>query len=110
LPPSWSPAQWVSNIGEVEIRGKAAHAGLAPEKGISAILVAAHALVEAQHGGWFGKVAKPEGRGTSNPGIFGGENGKPAGDATNVVTDYVSIKGEARSADENFIAAIVGGV
>ena len=94
---------------EVEIRGKAAHAGLAPEKGISAMLVAAHALVEAQHSGWFGKVVKPEGSGTSNPGIFSGENGKPAGDATNVVTDYVSIKGEARSADENFIAAILEG-
>ena len=94
---------------EVEILGKASHAGLAPEKGISAMLVAAHALVEAHHSGWFGKVVKPEGSGTSNPGIFGGKNGKPAGDATNVVTDYVCIKGEARSADENFIAAILEG-
>ena len=40
---------------------------------------------------------KAEGRGTSNVGIFGGKDGKPAGDATNVVTDYVFIKGEARS-------------
>jgi tripeptide aminopeptidase len=30
-------------------------------------------------------------------------------DATNVVTDYVTIKGEARSADEKFTAAIVAG-
>jgi len=94
---------------EVEIHGKASHSGVAPEKGISATLVAAHALAEAHRGGWIGKVVKPEGTGTSNPGIFGGKNGKPAGDATNVVTDYVSIKGEARSADENFIAAIVEG-
>jgi tripeptide aminopeptidase len=94
---------------EVEIRGKASHAGVAPEKGISATLVAATALVEAQRDGWFGKVTKPSGTGTSNPGIFGGKHGKAAGDATNVVTDYVYIKGEARSADEKFAAAIVAG-
>ena len=92
---------------EVEIHGKASHAGVAPEKGISATLVAATALVEAQRDGWFGKVVKPDGKGTSNPGIFGGKNGKAAGDATNVVTDYVYIKGEARSADEKFAATIV---
>ena len=56
---------------EAEIRGKASHAGVAPEKGISATLVAATALVEAQRAGWFGKVVKPDGTGTSNPGIFG---------------------------------------
>ena len=64
---------------EVEIRGKASHAGVAPEKGISATLVAATALVEAQRNGWFGKVVKPDGTGTSNPGIFGGKDGKAAG-------------------------------
>jgi tripeptide aminopeptidase len=94
---------------EVEIRGKASHAGVAPEKGISAMLVAAVALTEAHRAGWFGKVVKPEGRGTSNPGIFGGKEGKPAGDATNVVTDYVHIKGEARSPDAAFAAAITEG-
>ena len=91
---------------EVEIRGKASHAGVAPDKGISATLVAAMALTEAHRGGWFGKVVKPEGTGTSNPGIFGGKDGKAAGDATNVVTDYVHIKGEARSSDAAFAAAI----
>ena len=95
---------------EVEIKGKASHAGVAPEKGISATLVAAMALAEAQRGGWFGKVVKPDGNGTSNPGIFGGKDGKAAGDATNVVTDYVHIKGEARSPDEEFAAAIVDGI
>ncbi|HYI26217.1 MAG TPA: M20/M25/M40 family metallo-hydrolase [Bradyrhizobium sp.] len=94
---------------EAEIRGKAWHAGVAPEKGISATLVAATALVEAQRAGWFGKVVKPDGTGTSNPGIFGGKDGKAAGDATNVVTDYVRINGEARSKDEKFITAIVDG-
>jgi tripeptide aminopeptidase len=90
----------------VEIKGKAAHAGVAPEKGISSTLVASIALTEAHRGGWFGKVQKPEGRGTSNAGVFGGKDGKPAGDATNVVTDYVFIKGEARSPDVAFAAKI----
>jgi tripeptide aminopeptidase len=91
---------------EVEIKGKASHAGVAPEKGISATLVASVALTEAHRGGWFGKVVKPDGNGTSNPGVFGGKEGKPAGDATNVVTDYVHIKGEARSPDVAFAAKI----
>jgi tripeptide aminopeptidase len=94
---------------DVDIRGKAAHAGLAPEKGISATLVAAVALAEARRGGWFGKVAKPDGHGTSNAGVFGGKDGKAAGDATNVVTDYVHIKGEARSPDLAFAHAITEG-
>lgn len=91
---------------DVEIKGRAAHAGVAPEKGISAMLVASIALTEAHRGGWFGKVVKPDGNGTSNPGIFGGKEGKPAGDATNVVTDYVHIVGEARSPQAAFATAI----
>jgi tripeptide aminopeptidase len=91
---------------DVEIKGKASHAGVAPEKGISATLVASIALTEAHRTGWFGKVVKPEGKGTSNPGVFGGKNNTPAGDATNVVTDYVHIKGEARSSDAAFAATI----
>ena len=94
---------------EAEIMGRASHAGVAPEKGISATLVAAIALAEAQKAGWFGKVVRPEGRGTSNVGIFGGKEGKPAGDATNVVTDYASIKGEARSPDAAFAKKIAEG-
>lgn len=94
---------------DVEIKGKASHAGVAPEKGISATLVGAIALTEAQRAGWFGKVIKPEGRGTSNVGIFGGNEGQPAGDATNVVTDYVHIKGEARSPEAAFATAITAG-
>jgi tripeptide aminopeptidase len=94
---------------DVDVKGKAAHAGLAPEKGISATLVAAVALTEARRTGWFGKVVKPEGKGTSNAGVFGGKGNKPAGDATNVVTDYVHIKGEARSPDLAFAHAITEG-
>jgi tripeptide aminopeptidase len=94
---------------EAEIFGKASHAGVAPERGISSILTAALALAEAQREGWFGKVVKKNEHGTSNPGIFGGKNGKAAGDATNVVTDYVYVKGEARSPDEKFAATIAEG-
>lgn len=91
---------------DVTIKGKAAHAGVAPERGISSTLVAAVALTEASRGGWFGKVVKPEGRGSSNVGVFGGKDGQPAGDATNVVTDYVHILGEARSTDAAFAGRI----
>jgi tripeptide aminopeptidase len=91
---------------DVEIIGKAAHAGVAPERGISATLVGALALAEAHRGGWFGKVIKEERRGTSNAGVFGGKPGKPAGDATNVVTDYVHIVGEARSSSSEFASEI----
>jgi tripeptide aminopeptidase len=94
---------------DADIKGKAAHAGLAPEKGISSMLVGAVALTEARRAGWFGKVVKPGGHGTSNAGVFGGKNGKAAGDATNVVTDYVHIKGEARSPDLAFAHAIAEG-
>jgi tripeptide aminopeptidase len=94
---------------EVEIKGKAAHAGVAPEKGISATLVASLAIAEAHRAGWFGKVVKSEGKGTSNVGSFGGKGGRTAGEATNVVTDYVQIKGEARSPEAAFAAAIAEG-
>jgi tripeptide aminopeptidase len=91
---------------DVEIHGKASHAGVAPEKGISSTLAAALALADASREGWFGKVVKPDGHGTSNAGVFGGKGGKAAGDATNVVTDYVHIKGESRSPKEAFASAI----
>ncbi len=94
---------------EVEITGRASHAGVAPERGISATMVGAIALAEARREGWFGKVVKPDGRGTSNVGIFGGKDGKPAGDATNVVTDFAFIKGEARSPELAFATKIAEG-
>lgn len=91
---------------QAEIMGQAAHAGVAPEKGISSILVASIALAKAHEDGWFGKVIKPEGNGTSNAGVFGGKQDKSAGEATNVVTDYVLIKGESRSSEAAFASSI----
>ncbi|MFO0911633.1 MAG: M20/M25/M40 family metallo-hydrolase [Pirellulales bacterium] len=91
---------------DVEIHGRAAHAGVAPDKGISSTLVASLALAKVSQDGWFGKVVKTDGYGTSNVGIFGGRDGKAAGDATNVVTDYVHLVGEARSPSEEFATQI----
>ena len=56
--------------------------------------------------GWFGKVRQGDQEGTSNVGSFGGKDGKAAGEATNVVTDYVHIRGEARSHDAKFFKTI----
>jgi tripeptide aminopeptidase len=115
---------------EVEINGKASHAGVYPEKGISATAVAALAIADIVKNGWFGKVVKKgvkthksikkSGRtadkkgstvsntvvGTSNVGPLGGRNGRTAGDATNVVTDYVHVLGESRSHDARFAKRI----
>ena len=90
----------------VDIRGKAAHAGVAPEKGISATMVLALAMAEVHAGGWFGKVVKDGKEGTSNVGLVGTPDGRCAGDATNVVTDYVHVKGESRSHDAKFVREI----
>jgi tripeptide aminopeptidase len=91
---------------EVEILGKAAHAGVHPEHGISATVVASLALGEIYRDGWFGKITRDGKNGTSNIGSFGGQNGQSAGVATNVVTDYVHIRGEARSHDSAFASTI----
>jgi tripeptide aminopeptidase len=91
----------------VQITGKASHAGVHPDKGISATMVGALGLAAIHKSGWFGKIRKPEGAGTSNVGSFAGKDGKSAGEATNVVTDYVHIRGEARSHDPKFTRAIV---
>jgi tripeptide aminopeptidase len=44
--------------------------------------------------------------GTSNVGPVTGGEGRPAGDATNVVTDYVLVRGESRSHDSKFFKEI----
>ena len=91
---------------DVEIIGRAAHAGAHPEKGVSATLIAALALARVKANGWFGKVKKGRHEGTSNVGVFGGRDGQPAGDATNVVTDYAFLKGESRSHETRFARRI----
>jgi tripeptide aminopeptidase len=91
---------------EVEIFGKASHAGVAPERGISAMMILALAMADVKKHGWWGKVVKGGREGTSNIGPVGDKQGRSAGDATNVVTDYVLVKGESRSHDSKFFKEI----
>jgi tripeptide aminopeptidase len=92
----------------VAITGKAAHAGVYPDRGISATVVASLALADIYKHGWFGKISKNGKSGTSNIGSIGDASGKSAGEATNVVTDYALVRGEARSHDAKFVREIVG--
>jgi tripeptide aminopeptidase len=85
----------------IEITGIASHAGAHPEQGVSAIVIAAKAIAALTAEGWFGKVVKGRQTGTSNIGVIQG------GEATNVVTDRLLLKGEARSHDPKFRARIV---
>lgn len=66
------------------IKGKAAHAGVAPEKGISAIQVAARAIDSM-------KLLRIDGETTANIGKISG------GGATNIVCESVELAMEARS-------------
>jgi tripeptide aminopeptidase len=91
---------------EAEITGRASHAGGAPERGISSTMILAEALSKVRAKGWFGKVVQGNRVGTSNVGPVMGADGGPAGQATNVVTDYVKVKGESRSHDAKFFKAI----
>ncbi len=81
---------------QITVRGLASHAGGAPEKGISAVAIAGLAIAELHRGGWHGAVAKGGNYGTSNIGVVQG------GAATNVVTDRLYIRAEARSHDPDF--------
>jgi tripeptide aminopeptidase len=85
----------------VTIEGIASHAGMHPERGVSSIAIASLAIADLVRGGWHGLVEKGKSRGTSNVGVIHG------GFATNVVTDRVEIRAEARSHDPKFRARIV---
>lgn len=77
---------------KVIIRGKTAHAGVAPEEGINAIVVAGKAMAGLRQG-------RIDDETTANVGIIKG------GQATNIVPDYVEIACEARSRDKAKLAA-----
>ncbi|MGL4945926.1 MAG: M20/M25/M40 family metallo-hydrolase [Fusobacteriaceae bacterium] len=70
--------------GKIEIIGKTAHAGLAPELGINALTVAAHAITKI-------KLGRIDAETTSNIGVVNG------GQAVNIVMPEVSMMYEARS-------------
>lgn len=67
-----------------QIKGKTAHAGVAPEKGVSAITIAAKAIAKMP----LGRIDEET---TANIGRFAG------GTQTNIVADHVDILAEARS-------------
>ncbi len=68
------------------VKGKTAHAGVAPEKGVSAITIASKAIAKMPLG-------RIDDETTANIGRFEG------GQKTNIVCDYVEILAEARSLD-----------
>ncbi|HBN78512.1 MAG TPA: peptidase M20 [Planctomycetaceae bacterium] len=86
---------------DIRVHGIASHAGAHPENGISAIVIASRAISQLQEGGWLGLIEKSNGNGTSNVGYIQG------GAATNVVTDYLELRAEARSHAPEFRVEIV---
>lgn len=84
----------------VQIQGISSHAGVHPEHGVSATLIAARAITEIAAKGYFGLIDLHGRKGTSNVGVIQG------GEATNQVTDLVTIRGESRSHDPDFLEEI----
>jgi tripeptide aminopeptidase len=84
-----------ANHIEFQVHGKSAHAGAKPEKGINAIQVAAKAIAALE----IGRIDKET---TCNIGVIQG------GLATNIVPDLVTVKGEARSHNEEKLQTITG--
>lgn len=72
----------------VTVRGKAAHAGIDPESGVSAVVIAARAIAEM-------KLGRIDGETTANIGTIAG------GKATNIIPDLVDVVGEVRSLRED---------
>ncbi len=85
----------------IEVTGVASHAGVAPQWGVSAITIASMAIADLQQNGWLGLVRRGRNEGTSNVGVFRG------GDATNVITERVVLRAEARSHNPPFRERIV---
>ena len=86
---------------DIEISGIASHAGGHPEQGVSAIAIASLAIADLVNNGWHGLIEKGSQCGTSNIGVIRG------GEATNVVTESVYLRAEARSHNSKFRERIV---
>ena len=78
----------------IKIKGKASHSGIAPEKGVNAIQIAAKALLQFP----FGRIDADT---TANIGVIKG------GSATNVVPECVEMEGEIRSKQESVVMQYV---
>jgi len=85
----------------IDVQGRASHAGGAPERGVSAVTIAALAIADLERNGWHGAIRKGRHSGTSNIGVIRG------GLATNVVTPTVEVRAEARSHDPAFRTRIL---
>jgi tripeptide aminopeptidase len=81
-----------SELVTATFRGRAAHAGIEPEKGISAIQMASAAIAAMQ----LGRIDHET---TANIGLISG------GQATNIVSERAEIQGEVRSHDPAKLAA-----
>lgn len=81
-----------ANRFEFRVRGLEAHAGVCPEKGVSAIRVAAEGIARM-------KLGRIDGETTANIGVIEG------GVAVNIIPNFVLLKGEARSHSEEKLAA-----
>lgn len=85
---------------ELDIHGISSHAGVHPEDGVSAVLIAARGIADMAAKGVFGKIDHDGRFATANAGIVRG------GQATNEVTREVYVKGESRSHDAAFLAEV----
>jgi tripeptide aminopeptidase len=81
-----------ANHMEFKILGLESHAGVAPEEGISAIRIAAEAINNM-------KLGRIDEETTANIGVIRG------GEATNIITNLVTLKGEARSLNDDKLEA-----
>ena len=77
------------NRFKVTFKGRAAHAGLEPEKGLSAIMLAAKALADLPY------MGRIDAESTCNIGIING------GTARNIVSETCMVEGEVRSIHED---------
>lgn len=89
---------------KIRLHGVPSHAGVAPEKGASTIIMAARAIADLDQNGWLGRVEKDGKFGTSNVGVI------QAGDATNVITPEAALAAEARSHDPEMRTQIVSAI
>src|SRR5918911_455020 len=81
-----------ANHLEFKVYGLESHAGVAPEEGISAIKIAAEAIAAM-------KLGRIDEETTANIGVIRG------GEATNIITNLVTLKGEARSLNDDKLNA-----
>jgi tripeptide aminopeptidase len=73
-----------ANKIRIDIHGTASHAGLNPEAGVNALLIAAHAITKL-------RIGRVDDESTANIGVIEG------GIATNIVPEHLYLKGEVRS-------------